>query len=184
MKKMIIPTAIVAAVLAIMLGITTNLQTTNKATKLRFNDIGELATQEAYVTVVDTESKSQTIFGTKIPFTQTKYIYSYDAIVKAGINFSDIKYNVKSKEIEVIMPEIKIFSTELDLESLKVYHEQNNVFTKITMKEKNDNLKKLKETAKKTAIENGIKKQAKENAEKLIIQLFKQEYKNYEINFK
>ena len=53
-----------------------------KTTKIGFEDIGELATQVAYCTEVNVTDASREMFGVKIPFTQSKYIYSYDVIIK------------------------------------------------------------------------------------------------------
>ena len=46
----------------------------NKTTSLGFENIGEFATQN--------------IWGIEIPFNQSKYIYSYDSIIKAGMILS------------------------------------------------------------------------------------------------
>ena len=54
------------------------------------NDIGELATEEYFFTRVETFDKSKNIKGIKIPFTESKFVYSYDGIVKAGIDFADV----------------------------------------------------------------------------------------------
>ena len=54
-------------------------------------NIGELATQSAYVTEVGVIDDPRTLFKkVKIPFTQSQYIYSYDFIVKAGFKVKDI----------------------------------------------------------------------------------------------
>ena len=54
----------------------------NKLTKLGFEDIGELATQAAYCTEVNVTEGARELFGLTIPFTQSKYVYSYDVVIK------------------------------------------------------------------------------------------------------
>lgn len=59
----------------------------SKTTRLGFEDIGEMATQAAYTTQVNVTEGSRVLWGVTIPFTQSKYIYSYDVTIKAGIDF-------------------------------------------------------------------------------------------------
>lgn len=77
-------------------------------------------------------------------------------VVKAGIDFNKITWSVKNKTITVKMPESKILSCELDMDSFKVYHEEESIFTKITLKDNNKSFEKLKATAKKDANANGL----------------------------
>lgn len=167
------------------IGITTVVSNESKTTKIGFKDIGELATQSAYTTVVNVEEVSRNILGIQIPFTESKYIYSYDVEVKAGIDFAEIEWEQKGKTIEVKLPEIKVLSSSLDLESFKVYHESNSAFSNIKLNKHNDALKQLQKEAEKEAISNGILEEAKENAEKIVTEFFGQEYssKEYKIKF-
>ena len=71
-----------------MIGWNKYLSLDNKTTSLGFENIGEFATQAAYCTTVNTEEAAQNIWGIEIPFTQSKYIYSYDSIIKAGMILS------------------------------------------------------------------------------------------------
>ena len=79
------------------IGITTVVSNESKTTKIDFKDIGELATQSAYTTVVNVEEASRNLLGIQIPFTESKYIYSYDVEVKAGIDFADIEWKEEGK---------------------------------------------------------------------------------------
>ena len=82
----------------------------NKTTKLGFENIGELATQSAYCTGVGSTDDWRKMFGSiKIPFTESKYVFSCDVVIKAGYDFADIDYDVERKEkvVTVHMPEAK-----------------------------------------------------------------------------
>ena len=46
-------------------------------------------------TEVNVTEDVRKLFGIDIPFTQSKYIYSYNVIVKAGYDFGEIRYEVK-----------------------------------------------------------------------------------------
>ena len=86
----------------------------SQTTKLGFEDIGELATQEANCTEVNVTEDVRKLFGIDIPFTQSKYIYSYNVIVKAGYDFGEIRYEVKKDSIKVKLPEVRILSSQVD----------------------------------------------------------------------
>ena len=87
---------IAAAVLSAgAFGLKSLFATDGKTTRLGFEDIGQLATQAAYCTEVKVAEKSAELWGLTIPFTQSKYIYSYDVEVKAGFDFGAITWSVK-----------------------------------------------------------------------------------------
>ena len=115
--------------------------TESKTTKIGFEDIGELATQSAYCTEVNVTEAAREFFGVEIPFTESKYIYSYDIVIKAGFNFEEIEWKLNDHRIEVKLPETKILSSEIDLDSFKLYHEDESIFRQITMNENNEALK-------------------------------------------
>lgn len=85
-----IAAALAALLLVIVgLGIRSVVLSESKSTKLGFENIGELATQTAYCTSVNVTEGSRELFGVTIPFTQSKYIYSYDIVIKAGFDFTE-----------------------------------------------------------------------------------------------
>ena len=93
----------------------------SKTTRLGFEDIGEMATQAAYTTQVNVTEGSRVLWGVTIPFTQSKYIYSYDVTIKAGIDFGGIDWDLdeEQKTIRVTMPETRVLSSEINLDSFK-----------------------------------------------------------------
>ena len=177
---------ILVVILAALIGVRSVIYFDNKTTKIGFEDIGEFATQDAYCTELSIIDNSRTLLGVSIPFTQSKYIYSYDVIIKAGFNFGEIEWNKNDNIIEVKLPEGKVLSSEIDLDSFKVYHEKESVFNKITMSENNESLRGLKEKAEEDAIANGLLKNARTNAETVLTGFFAKEYDldKYEIVFK
>ena len=128
-----------------------------KITEIGFENIGELATQSVTTTTVRVETKDLKLFNVSIPLTQSKYIYTYNTTIKAGINFSDVKWQLgdtddTSHNIYVDIPEVKTLSADIDLDSFKVLHEENNIFSPITLTEHNDSLIQLRENALSDAI--------------------------------
>ncbi|HJB00395.1 MAG TPA: DUF4230 domain-containing protein, partial [Candidatus Mediterraneibacter merdavium] len=167
---------IIAVVCAIGFGVKNYIVSDSKTTKIGFEDIGELATQTAYCTEVNVTDASRELFGMKIPFTQSKYIYSYDIEIKAGFDFTEIEWDVNGSTIEVRLPEAKILSSEVDQDSLEVYHEDESIFRQISLEENNEAVAKLRETAVNDAIENGLLENARENAESILTSFFAEVY--------
>lgn len=177
---------LIAIVAAIGVGVRVINVSESKTTKIGFEDIGEMATQSAYCTEVNVTEDAKELYGMRIPFTQSKYIYSYDIAIKAGYDFNEIEWKEKNKTIEVKLPEAKVLSNELDMDSFKVYHEEESIFSKITLEENNDAVKKMKLNAQENAIANGLLENARSNAETMLTGFFADEYDldEYKIVFK
>lgn len=166
----------------VIIGVSKVLLNDGKTTKLGFENIGELATQSVLATQVEVSSAAREFFGRQIPFTESKSVFSYDVEIKAGIDFSDIKWDVTETCVNVTLPEAKVLSTEIDLDSFKVYHEKESIFRKVSLEDTNSALVDLEEKAANSALENGLLEKATENAKVLITNFFAQEY-DLEINF-
>ena len=126
------------------------------------------------------------MFGSiKIPFTESKYVFSCDVVIKAGYDFADIDYDVERKEkvVTVHMPEAKILSSELKLDSFKVYHQQESIFNNIKVEENLEELKKLKKQTEEDAKANGLLENARTNAETLIKSFLSQSYNQDEYKY-
>lgn len=126
------------------------------------------------------------MFGIQIPFTQSKYIYSMDFEIKAGIDFGDIDWDLKDKIIEVRLPEARILSSEMKQDSFQVYHEEESIFRQIRLEEINDGFEDMQKQAEKDAVSNGLLENAKSNAETILKEFFAKEYdlKEYKITFR
>ncbi len=160
----------------------------SKTLDFGLKDIGELSTQAGYYTNVNTiTNPNRTIIGVEIPFTSSRALYTYQGVIKAGLDFSDIQVNTDpdKKIVFLTMPEIRILSNEIDLDSLKIYDESNSIFNKIRIENMNQSLITMKKSAEKQAIANGILEAAKENAAVLIRSLLAgfDEIKGYTCTF-
>jgi len=184
-KIAIIFIAIVLVVGAGIIGYKRFVSSESKPIKIGFENIGELATQSAYCTEINVTDASRKMFGVTIPFTQSTYIYSYDVVIKAGFDFGEIEWTVKDTTIEVKLPQAKILSSELDMNSFKIYRESESIFNQITMTDNNEAIKKLKSTAEDNAVEKGLFENARSNAETILTSFFGNVYdlKVYKISF-
>lgn len=158
-----------------------------KITEIGFENIGELTTQSVTTTTVRVETKDLKLFNVSIPLTQSKYIYTYNTTIKAGINFSDVKWQLgdtddTSHNIYVDIPEVKTLSADIDLDSFKVLHEENNIFSPITLTEHNDSLIQLRENALSDAINSGLYDRALDNAKTILTSFISQVYPSNEYN--
>ena len=192
-KKSMVKAKLIAliAVIVIALGaglyFGKSLSSESRITKLGFEDMGELATQAAYCTMVEDTEAARDLFGVEIPFTQSRLIYSYDVIVRAGLDFEQIEWSVDepNKVIEVKLPEIKVLNSELDTESFKLYLEDESIFRRISMEDNNNSMIEMEENARRQAVGNGLLDEARANAEAILRSFFAGVYdlEKYEIVF-
>ena len=107
-------------------------------------------------------------------------------VVKAGLDFTAVTWSAEDHTVTVKLPEIKVLSCELDLDSFRVYHEAESIFTPITLEDNNEAMAALKQSAQDNAIANGLLDNARANAEAILRSFFAQEYdlKEYEILFR
>lgn len=182
--------AIVIAVLGVSFktGLGTTHFNKNNTIKIGFEDIGELATQSAYCRQINVTSDVRTLFGMDIPFTQSKYVYSYDVIIKAGFNFAEIEpiIDKDNKIITLKMPAVKILSSEIKDDSLEIYLEKESIFTPITLTENNEARIELKKKAAEEAKANGLFEDAEKNAETLLRSFIGKQFdlNTYQLSFK
>ncbi len=176
---------IILIIVVAILGIRKWIDIDSKTTKVGFEDIGELATQSAYCTEVNVTDASRELWGVTIPFTQSKYIYSYNIVIKAGFDFEEIEWDIKDTTIKVKLPETRILSSEIDRDSFKVYHEDESIFRQISLEENNEALNEMVSRAEEDAIANGLFDNACDNAKTIIKVFFSQVYdmNEYEIVF-
>ena len=184
-RTIIIGVIIILVLVGIIVGLRNTVFSSSKTTKIGFEDIGELATQSAYCTEVNVTKAARELFGVQIPFTESKYIYSYDVEIKAGFDFGEVEWILKDHCIEVKLPKAKVLNCEVDQESFKLYLEDESVFRQITMTENNEAMIELKQKAEKEAVANGLLDHARSNAETILEGFFSDAYdlNEYEIKF-
>lgn len=166
-----------------------NFNTSEVVTGAMFKNMGDLVTQEAYVTVVEDSKNDREFFKLfPIPFTESRKIFSYDVIVIAGTDFSNIEVKSiddENKTINLKVPHSRVMEEEssLKIDSLHVFLDEDSWFSRIDLAQTNEAFIKMKKKAIETATKNGIIDRADENAKVLITNFIKQDkYKNYNIN--
>ena len=166
-----------------------NYSMNTKSTKFGLEDVGELVTQTAYLTIVQDTKVNYDFFELfELPFTESRQIFSYDVEVDAAVDFSKISYTINelSKSITIKLPHSKIYKTTLDLDSLVIYLDEGSIFSRIDLSKQNDALISMKKQAELDAIANGILDEADKNAKKLIEGMIKsnKNFKDYYVEYK
>lgn len=186
LRKLLVLLVAVVTIVVVLSMVRSRFFTDQKTARLGFENIGELATQSAYCTQIGMIEADRNLFGISLPFTQSKYIYSYDVLIKAGYDFTGIYWDFEDDSTIVVqLPEPKILSSEIRLDSLKVYLEDESIFRQISLDETNTALKEMEETAKSDAIDNGLFDNARTNAETILTGFFGNVYnlEKYTIRF-
>jgi len=134
-------------------------------------DIGELATAEYGYSIAQTADKpNKKVVGFEIPFTNSKVMYSYEGLIKAGIDFNELEVTVNEANMTIFieLPDAEMLSSEVDFDSLIVYDEKYSPFNTFEFSDMNLSLSALQKTAEETALNNGLLVRAAENAQSII----------------
>lgn len=147
---------------------------TGETIRSGMTDIGELATEEYWFTQVETFDKSKTaqLFSITfdVPLTRTKFVYSYDGVIKAGIDFTktEVEKDELKRLITITLPKAYILSSEIDYDSFQLYDEKTSIFNPLSVKDVSDTNREMIRSAEKDAIAKGVLDRADKNAEKLV----------------
>ena len=176
---------IIGIIIALVLGFTVAWKLTHKKKPKvtsnyiysKLEDASDLTTQKmTYQGVVHYEEGD-------IPFiTQKKYSMTYTAEIDAGVDLSKVKVDqVGDGEFNILLPDVEIQGVHVDPESVEFYDESHALFN---WNSKDDGVKAV-ELAEKDAMNNAdidqLKKDAKENAEKVINDLLQDAIKNGDV---
>lgn len=154
--------------------VTESIAISGETIRAGMRDIGELATEEYWFTQVQTfdSTKSAQLFNITfdIPLTHTRFIYSYDGVIKAGIDFTqaEVEKDDLKRLITVKLPKAYILSSEIDYDSFELYDEQNSIFNPIRVNDVSDTNREMLRAAEKDAIAKGMLERADKNAEELV----------------
>jgi hypothetical protein len=102
--------------------------------------VGEYASLAYYYTSVVKDINSKDLNGWTLPFTTRKYIFTYDGIMKLGIDGTKVRVEevpdpVKGPLIRIILPSIQILSHEIKNDSIEVFEQSQTIFNEIKIEE-------------------------------------------------
>lgn len=130
----------------------------------QLNGIQELATVEYYYTNMGQYENQLDFYGWKVPFTTKRFILSYDAVIKAGVDLSALDVRVTGDTITITLPEPEILSHEIPEDSIQVFDETHNIFNPIQISDYTGFTRDQKALLEERAIENGLLDKASEQA--------------------
>lgn len=150
-------TVLVAGVLLWKFALRRKVEHRNKLLAIGLQDIGELAVEEVRCTVAHAIKEARRFFGKAIPLTKSRLIFTYDATVKVGYDFADVKVKVDdaARVITLKVPRARILSTEIHTDSMNLLDEHYSVFRKIGMQDVNASLDAIRTEAQQKAVEGG-----------------------------
>lgn len=135
----------------------------------RITHIQELALVKHNYTGVIGFKDYKKILNINIPLTDKYFLLKYNGYLKAGVDFSRIKINALTDTlVHVSIPKPEIFDTVIDEKSVQIYNESENAFNPIKISDYNEALAREKSVMINDAINQGILKDATEQAKMVL----------------
>ena len=134
-------------------------------------DIEELATVEYCYTNMGRFENKLDFYGWKVPFTTKRFIVSYDGVIKAGIDLSDVKIDVSGDAVTVTLPQAEILSHEIPEDSIQVFDETRNIFNPISISDYTGFTADQRDEMETRAIEGGLLDRASSRAAETVERL-------------
>ncbi|SFX12626.1 DUF4230 domain-containing protein [Ruminococcus sp. XPD3002] len=149
----------------------------------------ELVSLKYCYTDADIYEKNKEWKGMTVPFTTDKVVFTYSGTISAGIDISEVKYEIinDAKRIIVTLPEAKVLSHEMDEKGFKFYDVKKSVFTQTSLDDYTALMAELKEAKEKKLKEDGeFFKEVEENAQSVLENFLtvSEATKDYTVTFK
>ena len=148
--------------------------------------IGEYASLVyRYTSVVKTIS-AKDLGGWEIPFTTKKYIFTYDGVIKLGIDGTQIQVEKETgSSIRILLPPIKILSHQILDNSIEVFEQSQSIFNEIKIAETFTITAGRKNEMEKKVLNSSVVKEAQTSMEQQLGALLKglPGIQNYELVF-
>ena len=126
----------------------------------------ELVTVAYYYTSMGRFENQVDFYGWKVPFTAKSFIVSYDGVIKAGVDLSQVQVEVDEirQAVTVRLPASRILSHEIPEDSIEVFDESDNLFNRITIEDYTGFTLDQKKAMEQRAEDNGLHTSADEKA--------------------
>lgn len=139
----------------------------------QISSMSELAVVTYTYTELGQYESSKEFYGVKMPFTTNRFLLTFDGVIKAGIDMTEVKVDVDSdtKTVTVKLPGAEILSHEIDEDSVKIYDEKTSIFNPFTVQDYASFYADQKKTVEEKAREKGLLTEAQTQAEHAVRQL-------------
>lgn len=157
---------------------------TIQETVVSYQDIEKISFQEATRTEVGVIHKPIEVLGKEFdnPVTTSNYIFTYNAVIKAGYDLENIKDdggNESTQTITVTLPKASIFDSYLDEKSYVQYWDGEKITANVGLDDIHKEKKRMLNEAKQDAIKGGLYEKTAEHA-KVVITDYIHSLKGYE----
>lgn len=149
-------------------GTANNEKISSVALENKLTEINELATINYHYTNMAEFENSKDFYGMKIPFTTKSFILTYDGEIKAGVDLSQAKIDVKDTVISIKLPEVEILSHEIYEDTVEIFDENTSIFNSFKVTDYKNFSKDQKKIMEKKAKEKGLLEEAHETAIKSV----------------
>jgi len=137
----------------------------------QITSMSELATVTYTYTELGQYESSKEFYGVKMPLTTNKFILTYDGIIKAGVDMSQVYLRINDRTVTVMLPAAEILSHEIDEESVKIFDEKTSIFNAFTVKDYTEFYADQKKSVEAKALSKGLLEEAGHQAETAVRQL-------------
>ena len=156
-----------------------------------YQDIEDIAFQEATIKEIGKIHKPMELGKYEVDtfLTTSDYVFSYNAVIKAGYDLENIKDdggNELTQTITVTLPKASILDSYLDEKSYVQYWEGEKITANVGLEDFHKEKKKMLKEAKQDAIKGGLYEKTSDHAKVVITDYIHslKGYENYNVVFK
>ncbi len=156
-----------------------------------YQDIEDIAFQEATIKEIGKIHKPMELGKYEVDtfLTTSDYVFSYNAVIKAGYDLENIKDdggNELTQTITVTLPKASILDSYLDEKSYVQYWEGEKIIANVGLEDFHKEKKKMLKEAKQDAIKGGLYEKTSDHAKVVITDYIHslKGYENYNVVFK
>lgn len=156
-----------------------------------YQDVEDIAFQEATIKEIGKIHKPMELGKYEVDtfLTTSDYVFSYNAVIKAGYDLENIKDdggNELTQTITVTLPKASILDSYLDEKSYVQYWEGEKITANVGLEDFHKEKKKMLKEAKQDAIKGGLYEKTAEHAKVVITDYIHslKGYENYNVVFK
>ena len=156
-----------------------------------YQDIEDIAFQEATIKEIGKIHKPMELGKYEVDtfLTTSDYVFSYNAVIKAGYDLENIKDdggNELTQTITVTLPKASILDSYLDEKSFVQYWEGEKITANVGLEDFHKEKKKMLKEAKQDAIKGGLYEKTSDHAKVVISDYIHslKGYENYNVVFK
>lgn len=119
------------------------------------------------------EQDQSWLFGWKRPFSSKSVLVTYDGVIKAGVDLSQVVPVVDegAHTVTVTLPASRITDNNIPQETITVVEVKNGLFNPVTIDDYNTFISEQKIVMEKKAIDQGLLKEADQNAREIVTSL-------------